>query len=113
MAINKKSNCLLCGSEYDVCKLCQNVIRSNPWRLSCDTPRHYQIYSIVLSLRDGTLKNAEAKEQLDRLKVTAEDIKGFVPSVQATLKPLYTEPAKQEKAEKAQSAAKADNKKSL
>lgn len=113
MAIKKKSNCLLCGSEYDVCKLCQNVIRSNPWRLSCDTPRHYQIYSIVLSFRDGTLKNAEAKEQLDRLKVTVEDIKGFVPSVQATLKPLYAESAKQEKVEKTQSAAKADNKKSL
>lgn len=113
MAIKKKSNCLLCGSEYDVCKLCQNVIRSNPWRLSCDTPRHYQIYSIVLSLRDGTLKNAEAKEQLDRLKVTAEDIKGFVPSVQATLKPLYAAPAKQEKAEKAQPNVKAENKKSL
>lgn len=111
MAINKKSNCLLCGSEYDVCKLCQNVINTNPWRLSCDSPRHYQIYSIVLSLRDGTLKDAEAKEQLDRLKVTAADIKGFVSSVQATLKPLYAEPAKQEKAEKAQSA-KAENKKS-
>ena len=77
MAIKKTSNCLLCGSEYEVCKLCQNVIRRN------------------------------------RLNSTAEDIKGFVPSVQATLKPLYAEPAKQEKAEKTQSAAKADNKKSL
>lgn len=113
MAIKKKSNCLLCGSEYDVCKLCQNTIRSNPWRLSCDSPMHFQIYTVVLSLRDGTLKNAEAREILDRLKITAEDIKGFVPSVQATLNPLYAAPAKQEKAEKAQPNVKAENKKSL
>ena len=112
MAIKKKSNCLLCGSEYDVCKLCQNTIRSNPWRLSCDSPRHYQIYTIVLSLRDGTLKETEAKEQLDRLKVTAEDVKGFVPSVRATLNPLYA-PVKQEKTEKAKPAEKAEHKKSL
>lgn len=85
----KMSHCLLCGNEYEVCRLCQNTIENNPWRLSCDSPRHFQIYMTVLSIRDNTLSQSQAKEMLDRIKVTADEIKTFVPSVQDTLLPLY------------------------
>ena len=91
MAAKNMSNCFLCGKEYEVCKMCQNVSQYTPWRRECDTPRHWQIYMIVKDFRKGILKASETKEQLDHLKVTFDEVKSFVPSVQKTLLPLYEE----------------------
>lgn len=97
----KMSNCLLCGSEYEVCKMCENVRVYTPWRLQCDTPRHYQIYNtLVADIRKGTLKNTEITDQINQLRLTAEEVKTFVPSVQETLMPFFkTETTKPEKTE--------------
>lgn len=83
------SNCFLCGAEYEVCKMCSQIKHYTPWRMECDSPRHWQIYVIVKDLRKGLLKPDEAKEQLEQLKVTLEEVKTFVASVQETLLPLY------------------------
>lgn len=85
---DRSSNCLLCGKEYEVCKLCPRTRLYTPWRLDFDEPRHFQIYAIVQDVRSNTVTDSEAKEQLDRLNVTVEEIKTFVPSVQATLLPV-------------------------
>lgn len=91
MAAKNMSNCFLCGAEYEVCKMCQNVMQYTPWRRECDTARHWQIYMIVKDFRAGVLKADEAKKQLDHLKVTIAEVKTFVSSVQATLLPLFEE----------------------
>ena len=91
-----KKECILCGVEYDVCAYCPATIQQTPWRQLCDSSRHFQIYMIVRSLRSGILKEDEAREQLDSLKVTTDEIKSFVPSVRRTLFPLYR-PAAAEK----------------
>ena len=83
-----KNECLLCGSEYDVCKMCARVAKMTPWRLDYDTPRHFQIHAIVKEIREGILTNEEAKAKLNELGVTAEEVAGFVPSAQDTLKPV-------------------------
>lgn len=85
----KKSKCYLCGTEYEVCKLCRNVAEYTPWRRMCDSSRHFQIYMIVKDFRKGLLKEAEAKEQLANLQVNIDEVKTFVPSVQETLIPLF------------------------
>jgi len=89
MAAKNISNCFLCGTEYEVCKMCRQVKEYTPWRQECDSARHWQIYTIVKELRKGILNADEAKERLDYLKVDLNEIKTFVPSVQATLSPLY------------------------
>lgn len=91
MAAKNMSNCFLCGAEYEVCKMCQNVMQYTPWRRECDTARHWQIYMIVKDFRSGVLKADDAKKQLDHLKVTISEVKTFVPSVQSTLLPLFEE----------------------
>ncbi len=85
----KNGTCLLCGTKYEVCKFCQRTKVYYPWKIDFDTPKHFQIYAIVTDLRNDVLKPDEAKERLDHIGVTAEEIANFVPSVQATLKPLY------------------------
>lgn len=90
MATNM-SNCLLCGAEYEVCKMCEKIKHYTPWRIECDSPRHWQIYATVKGFRKGILKADEAKEILVNLKVDVDEVKTFVPSVQTTLLPLYEE----------------------
>lgn len=84
----KKNECLLCGSEYEVCKMCARVAKMTPWRLDYDTPRHFQIHAIIKEIREGILTNEEAKEKLTELGVTPEEVAGFVPSAQDTLRPI-------------------------
>lgn len=95
MSTKKINHCFLCGTEYEVCKYCRQVVEYTPWRQQCDSMRHFQIYMIVKDIRSGGLKPAEAKEQLEHLKVTPDEIKTFVPSVQKTLLPIFeTKPDK-------------------
>ena len=84
-----KARCLLCGAEYQVCKYCPSTKAFTPWRQLCESQRHFQIYMIVKDLRAERLSAGEAKEQLERLKVNAAEVKTFVPSVQETLLPIF------------------------
>ncbi len=84
----KNATCLLCGTEYEVCKYCQRTRLYTPWKIDFDSPRHFQIYSIVTDIRNNILTNDEAKERLEHLNVTADEMMTFVESVQATLKPV-------------------------
>ena len=100
MSKKEMSECLLCGTKYEVCKFCTQVKRYTPWRQMCDSSRHFQINMIVLDYRKGILKAAEAKEQLEQLKVTVDEIKTFVPSVQETLLPIFETQKSNRKAQK-------------
>lgn len=96
----KNATCLLCGTEYEVCKYCQRTRLYTPWKIDFDSPRHFQIYSIVTDVRNNILTNDEAKERLEHLDVTHDEVATFVESVQATLKPVLgikDQPVKVEK----------------
>lgn len=86
---NKNGTCLLCGTKYEVCKFCQRTKIYYPWKIDFDTPQHFQIYAIVSDFRNDVLTSAETKERLEHMGVTVDDIANFVPSVQATLKPVF------------------------
>jgi len=88
MAKRDKATCILCGVEYDVCKFCPATTQYTPWRRVCDTSRHYMIYHIVDGLMCETLTVEEAKEQLNNLKVTVDEVKGFVKGAQDILLPI-------------------------
>lgn len=82
------SKCILCGTEYEVCKLCKNVYAHTPWRMLCDSARHFGIYNCVLELRDGVTTPSEALEQFERINLTVDEVKTFVPSVQKVILPV-------------------------
>lgn len=91
------SNCLLCGSKYEVCKMCESIRQYTPWRVNFDSPRHYQIYNVLVTdIRNGTLKDSEIADQIENFHLTVEEVKTFVPSVQETLMPFFEKPAKKE-----------------
>lgn len=93
----KMSNCLLCGSEYEVCKMCENVRIYTPWRVNFDSPRHYQIYNVLVTdIRNGTLKDSEIADQIESFHLKEEEVKTFVPSVQETLMPFFNKPVNKE-----------------
>lgn len=80
--------CLLCGTRYEVCRFCQRTKLYTPWKIDYDSPRHFQIHSIVKDIRENILTTDEAKERLEHLSVTPEEVLTFVSSVQETLKPV-------------------------
>jgi predicted transcriptional regulator len=96
-----RARCLLCGKEYDVCRLCQQVTEYTPWKVHYDSPRHFQTHAIVKDIRSGILTSKEAKERLDNMRVAPDEVKTFVSSVRDTLEPVMKtaavkEPAKEE-----------------
>lgn len=84
-------NCIICGSEYEVCRACPTTTLNTPWRRICDTPVHYQVYMLIQDLRAGTVTKPEAKEMLIRLNVTKDKLDDFLPGVKAFLLPVFEE----------------------
>ena len=85
-------NCVICGSEYEVCRRCPTTTRNTPWRVLCDTPVHYQVYHIIQELKMGILKKEEAKEMLAHINITKKDVESFLPGVRDFLLPIFDEP---------------------
>lgn len=88
---NAKQKCLMCGTEYEVCRFCPTTIKFTPWRRLCDSPRHYQVYMLLQDIRAGVLTNDEAKDRLAYMKMGIDEVKELLPSVQETLLPLLAE----------------------
>lgn len=82
-------NCVVCGSKYEVCRLCPTTTKNTPWRVLCDSPVHYQVYHIVQDLKAKTINESEAKEMLENINITQTDVESFVPSVQDVLLPIF------------------------
>ena len=61
--------CRCCGKEYQVCPTCAEVKVYKPWRIICDTAPHYQVWLIVSNYRKGIVDKAEAKKQLEGVKL--------------------------------------------
>lgn len=83
--------CTICGLSYANCDLCESNLQYTPWRSLCDTQQHYQVYLIISSLRGKVMNDDEAREALERLKVTEKEIKTFLPAVQELLLPIMAE----------------------
>lgn len=83
--------CIVCGKEYRGCRTCQDRIEYNPWRAVCDTPLHYQVYSVIQQIQGGVITNTEAIEILSHLNVSESMIEDFLPNVKSFLEPLFIE----------------------
>ena len=83
--------CVICGINYESCDLCKDIQTYTPYRALCDTSKHYQVYLIISSLRGKVMNDDEAREALERLKVTEKEIKTFLPAVQELLLPIMAE----------------------
>ena len=93
MSQNKKIDhfCTVCNKGYHSCDLCKDVQEYQPWRSICCTQRHYQVYIAISSLRGGIMTPNEVKEYLERVGVTLDEIKTFIPAVQEILLPIMEE----------------------
>lgn len=80
--------CAVCNIGYHSCDLCKDVQTYTPWRSICCTQRHYQVYIAISSLRGGIMTPNEVKEYLERVGVTVDEIKTFIPAVQEILLPI-------------------------
>lgn len=85
----KLQPCIICGTEYEVCRNCPDTTLNTPWRKLCDTPVHYQVYLIIQDIQGGRLTGDEAKQCLDRIGITQNDLVNMLPSVQSILNPVF------------------------
>lgn len=85
-------------SPNHTCKLCDSEYYSNDyynkqtgesWRDVCCNSLHYQIYTIVIGVRDNLITAEEAKTKLDELGVTKDDVLSFRENAQNILLSLF------------------------
>ena len=77
--------CIICGVKYHHCDTCSQMKTFTPWRVICDTSEHYQIFMVIKEYEANRITKEEAKEQLDIIGITANDIGSFKDSVKAIL----------------------------
>lgn len=82
-------NCVVCGSEYEVCRLCPTTTSNTPWRVLCDTSVHYQVYLTIQDLKAKIITETEAKDCLNNIGISEDTVKTFLPHVQEILLPLF------------------------
>jgi len=86
--------CVICGEFYHSCDLCKEIQMYTPWRSLCDNSRHFQVYQIIAMLRGNVMNTAEAKDSLNHIGITVDEIKTFIPAVQEILLPIMEEKPK-------------------
>lgn len=98
--------CRCCGKEYQVCPTCAEVKVYKPWRIICDTAPHYQVWLIVSNYRKGIVDKAEAKKQLEGVKLDKGEIATFIPVIRSLIEEINKPDAVsvEETAQKAQDA---------
>ena len=90
MKQRKSHFCKICGVNYESCDYCEEVRTFESWRSLCCTQQHYQVYSAINMLREGIMTKLEAIDYLNRIGITIDDIKTFIPAVQDILLPIVT-----------------------
>lgn len=65
-----KTNCQICGKEYEYCMNCKNT---NNWRRYACCPEHYQIVQILTEHREGVIDDKEASMFLANIGADADD----------------------------------------
>lgn len=68
--------CKICGAQYYACNDCDKL---RNWRSMCDTPKHYQIYQVLIMYSRDLVSREEAASMLDHLGVTPDTIGNFLP----------------------------------
>jgi len=93
MLMGKELNheCIICGVKYHHCDSCNQISTFTPWRVICDTSEHYQIYMIILDYQSNRITKEEAKEQLDVVGITINDIGSFKDSVKSILNDILVD----------------------
>lgn len=80
--------CIICDVKYYACDDCDKKFGKS-WRATSCSPLHYQIYSIVIGLRDKTTTNDEAKSFLNHMGIDKEYCNSLRENIQEILLPLF------------------------
>lgn len=93
MPMNNELNheCIVCGVKYHHCDSCANMRSFTPWRVICDTELHYQIYMVIIGYRDNLITKEKAKDELNNIDITINDISNFKDSIQVFLKDILSD----------------------
>ena len=83
--------CIICGVKYHHCDSCNQMSTFTPWRVICDTSEHYQTFMVIKDYQSNIITKDEAKEQLDIIGVTVNDIESFKDSVKDILHDILVE----------------------
>lgn len=83
---SSKTWCRICGKEYEVCPTCAEVKQYTPYRIICDTPKHFQLYTLIREYREGVVTPLEAKRELEQIGVSKAELKTLIQSVQDFVK---------------------------
>lgn len=86
--MNPNHTCIICDTQYYACDDCDKK-QMILWRASNCSPLHFQIYFIVIGLRDKTMTDNEAKSFLNHLGVGRLDIENLRENIKNTLLPLF------------------------
>lgn len=78
----KNTWCRICGKEYTVCPVCESTRTRTPWRIITDTAAHYKIWLAVSQYKSGVIDKSTAKEILDNVKLSKNELETFIPAVQ-------------------------------
>lgn len=79
---------MVCDTNYYACNDCDNKVGKS-WRAIACSPSHYQVYFIVIGLRDKTMSEDEAKSFLNHLGIDKNYINSLKENIQEILLPLF------------------------
>ena len=82
--------CAICNAEYEVCNFSVQS-KTRPWRVVVDTLEHYMIY---LAIHGYTISKNKAKAKEELEKCNLSDVDTFLPEVQAAIKEILADDAK-------------------
>lgn len=93
MNTGKKINhwCVLCGTGYHSCDLCNSSKTFKPWRALTDTLEHFKIFMILKDYNNGVIDKEEARELLSAFDLS--DRETYKESAKSVLAGIYKDDA--------------------
>lgn len=71
--------CAVCGSEYPVCRTCEEIKTFKPWRTIVDTAEHYKIHIVLTDYTNKHITKEEARDMLQKCDIA--NYKTFLPHI--------------------------------
>ena len=85
--------CIICGELYHACDNCERVREYTPWKVICDTHKHYEIYLAIKSYQAEHEPIEVIRENLQIMGVTKDMYKNWPDAVKRILDEIFFVPA--------------------